>query len=83
LTSTIITRCRPQICLAVLVSLPLAAPEASPAALASPDAYASNYGYHAQPVLAEAAPSSQFHAQDEFGQYNYGFSSPDQVMPLL
>ena len=71
---------------AVLISLPLAAPEASPAALASPDAYASNYGYDynaysALPVV-EAAPSSQFHAQDDAGQYNYGFSSADQVMNL-
>ena len=72
----------PQILVAIFVSLPLASPEASPAALASPDAYASDYGYtntyNALPVV-DAAPSSQYHAQDDFGQYNYGFSSQDQV----
>ena len=70
----------PQILVAIFVSLPLASPEASPAALASPDAYASDYGYtyNALPVV-EAAPSSQYHAQDDIGQYNYGFSSQDQV----
>ena len=70
----------PQILVAIFISLPLASPEASPAALASPDAYASDYGYtyNALPVV-EAAPSSQYHAQDDVGQYNYGFSSQDQV----
>ena len=69
----------PQIYLAVVISLPLAAPEASPEALASPEAYASNYGYYASPVVADVAPSSQYHAQDDAGQYNFGFTSPDQV----
>ena len=70
----------PQILVAIFVSLPLASSEASPAALASPDAYASDYGYtyNALPVV-DAAPSSQYHAQDDVGQYNYGFSSQDQV----
>merc|ERR1712130_1033043 len=69
-----------KIFVAIFVSLPLASPEASPAALASPDAYASDYGYtyNALPVV-EAAPSSQYHAQDDVGQYNYGFSSQDQT----
>merc|ERR1711981_897424 len=69
-----------KILVAIFVSLPLASPEASPAALASPDAYASDYGYtyNALPVV-EAAPSSQYHAQDDVGQYNYGFSSQDQT----
>merc|ERR1712061_749891 len=35
-------------------------------------------GYNALPVV-EAAPSSQYHAQDDAGQYNYGFSSQDQT----
>merc|ERR1711981_1545836 len=69
-----------KILVAIFLSLPLASPEASPAALASPDAYASDYGYtyNALPVV-EAAPSSQYHAQDDVGQYNYGFSSQDQT----
>jgi len=69
-----------KILVAIFISLPLASPEASPAALASPDAYASDYGYtyNALPVV-EAAPSSQYHAQDDVGQYNYGFSSQDQT----
>merc|ERR1712156_977809 len=69
-----------KILVAIFISLPLASPEASPAALASPDAYASDYGYtyNAFPVV-EAAPSSQYHAQDDVGQYNYGFSSQDQT----
>merc|ERR1712025_658736 len=37
--------------------------------------YASNYGYN---LGAEAPPSSQYHAQDDFGQYSFGFASPDQ-----
>merc|ERR1712180_423648 len=56
--------------LAILVSLSLASPEASPEALASPGSYASDYGY---------SPSSQYHAQDNLGQYNFGFTSPDQT----
>merc|ERR1719239_1829690 len=69
-----------QILVAIFVSLPLASSEASPAALASPDAYASDYGYtyNALPVV-DAAPSSQYHSQDDVGQYNYGFSSQDQT----
>merc|ERR1711962_1479217 len=56
--------------LAILVSLSLASPGASPEALASPGSYASDYGY---------SPSSQYHAQDNLGQYNFGFTSPDQT----
>ena len=29
--------------------------------------------------MADLAPSAQYHAQDDAGQYNYGFSSPDQT----
>merc|ERR1712061_869467 len=35
-------------------------------------------GYNALPVV-EAAPSSQYHAQDDAGQYNYGYSDPNSV----
>merc|ERR1712012_592290 len=67
---------------------PVIAPEVSYAYLP----YASNYGYSvpaAAPVVASApvvaaptpvdATNSQYHAQDDFGQYNYGYSDPNSV----
>lgn len=38
-------------------------------------AYAPVYGYYANPVLS----ANQFHAQDEVGQYNYGYSNQDSA----
>merc|ERR1711978_198381 len=63
---------------------PVIAPEVSYAYLP----YASNYGYSVPaaapaPVVAAATPvdatNSQYHAQDDFGQYNYGYSDPNSV----
>jgi uncharacterized protein affecting Mg2+/Co2+ transport len=31
------------------------------------------------PVAAPLSPNSQFHAQDDLGQYNYGYSDPNSV----
>merc|ERR1712186_297475 len=56
--------------------------------------YATNYGYNvpaSAPVVAAApvvgapydASNSQYHAQDDFGQYNYGFSHPTQTKQEL
>ncbi len=45
----------------------------------APDSYAESYGYGYNPLAVNAPlvnPSSQFHAQDELGQYNYGYSGP-------
>merc|ERR1712088_572848 len=73
---------------AVAAAAPVIAPEVSYAYLP----YASNYGYSvpavapapvAAPVVAAATPvdvtNSQYHAQDDFGQYNYGYSDPNSV----
>lgn len=64
-----------QPCLLVLL-LPFGHIESSP--IAKP--YASNFGYTFDPVSssfsAPAVTASQFHAQDEFGQFNYGYSNP-------
>jgi len=38
------------------------------------DAYAPFYGYNLNPI---ATAASQFHAQDELGQYNYGYTNQD------
>merc|ERR1712107_468891 len=67
---------------------PVIAPEVSYAYLP----YASNYGYSvpaaapdvaSAPVAAAPTPvdatNSQYHAQDDFGQYNYGYSDPNSV----
>merc|ERR1712060_117034 len=72
----------------VAAAAPVIAPEVSYAYLP----YASNYGYSvpaagpapvAAPVVAAATPvdvtNSQYHAQDDFGQYNYGYSDPNSV----
>ena len=55
----------------VQVSVPLA-----PAQV--PATYATNYAYSpVAPVAAAAdAANSQYHAQDDFGQFNYGYSNP-------
>merc|ERR1711928_198670 len=56
---------------------PVIAPEVSYAYLP----YASNYGYSV-PAAAPApvdTTNSQYHAQDDFGQYNYGYSDPNSV----
>merc|ERR1711971_1337226 len=51
----------------------MGAPDADP----SPAAYASDYTqYFAAP---EPSPSSQFHSQDDAGQYNFGLNSVDQT----
>ena len=42
--------------------------------LADAYAYAPVYSYYTNPL---AVASNQFHAQDEIGQYNYGYSNPD------
>jgi hypothetical protein len=42
--------------------------------LADTYAYAPVYSYYTNPL---AVASNQFHAQDEIGQYNYGYSNPD------
>lgn len=42
------------------------------AAKPTADAYAPVYGYYTNPL---AVASNQFHAQDEIGQYNYGYSN--------
>merc|ERR1712088_616015 len=69
---------------AVAVAAPVIAPEVSYAYLP----YASNYGYSVPaaapaPVAAAVTPvdatNSQYHAQDDFGQYNYGYSDPNSV----
>merc|ERR1711990_1170950 len=49
---------------------PVAAPVAAPAVASAPVAAA------ATPV---DATNSQYHAQDDFGQYNYGYSDPNSV----
>ena len=45
-----------------------------PEADASPAASASDYTYY----LPAGSPSSQYSAQDEIGQYNFGYKSTDQ-----
>jgi len=65
----------------LVVSLAIVAAHAKPA----PEAYAEAYGYHPEhqnyyvsPVIAAALPkpaASQHHAQDELGQYEYGFNT--------
>ena len=57
-------------CSVLSLSLAVPAPDASPAA------YASDYTNY---IPVEEVPSSQYHAQDDHGQYNYGFASADQV----
>ena len=52
------------------------------------DAYASEYAYYphgasgvyVSPVLAQSVPvNTQFHAQSELGEYNYGYSNQDSA----
>merc|ERR1712073_281883 len=71
----------------VLVAAPVvqdAAPvvQAAPVSQAAsyvPATYATNYAYQTPvaPVVATAdAANTQYHAQDDFGQFNYGYSNP-------
>merc|ERR1711892_88262 len=65
----------------VLFSLSLGVPVPSPDAEpdAAPAAYAADYTHYV-PVQAVAEPqAAQYHAQDDIGQYNFGFSSSDQT----
>merc|ERR1712073_286932 len=51
----------------------------SQAASYVPATYATNYAYQTPvaPVVATAdAANTQYHAQDDFGQFNYGYSNP-------
>jgi len=43
--------------------------------------YAANYGYSAPSVVAPSndLSNAQYHAQDDYGQYNYGYSSPSST----
>merc|ERR1711928_101525 len=56
-------------------------PAAAPAPVAAPVAATV---VASAPVAAAATPvdatNSQYHAQDDFGQYNYGYSDPNSVM---
>ena len=54
----------------MIVSVVVPVPEAD----ASPAAYGSDYTYY----LPAGSPSSQYSAEDEIGQYNYGYNSADQ-----
>merc|ERR1712073_180635 len=65
----------------VLVAAPVvqAAAPVSQAASYVPATYATNYAYQTPvaPVVATAdAANTQYHAQDDFGQFNYGYSNP-------
>merc|ERR1712018_346384 len=55
---------------AVAAAAPVAAPVATPVVASAP-------------LVAAATPvdttNSQYHAQDDFGQYNYGYSDPNSV----
>merc|ERR1712060_898610 len=57
-------------------SVPAAAPAPVAAPVAAPVVASA-------PVVAAATPvdatNSQYHAQDDFGQYNYGYSDPNSV----
>jgi len=65
----------------VLLSLSLGVPLPDAEPDAAPAAYASDYTHYVpvQTVAAPAPPSSQYHAQDDVGQYNFGFASTDQT----
>merc|ERR1719273_3068947 len=41
--------------------------------------YAPNYAYAATATPVSPNPSSQFHAQDNFGNYNYGYADPNSA----
>ena len=61
--------------------------QAAPVAYATPDVQAASVVYNAAPAASPVqiadASSSQFHAQDEFGQYNYGYSDENSVKQEL
>jgi len=61
------------------LAVPLPSPDAEPEADASPAAYASDYTNYVPVQAVAEPPSSQYHAQDDIGQYNFGFASPDQT----
>merc|ERR1712184_164 len=56
---------------------------AAPVAAAAPVAVAPAPVVASAPVVVAATPvdttNSQYHAQDDFGQYNYGYSDPNSV----
>merc|ERR1712014_406454 len=58
-------------------------PAAAPAPVAAPVVASAPVVAAATPVVAAATPvdatNSQYHAQDDFGQYNYGYSDPNSV----
>merc|ERR1712055_725507 len=61
--------------------VPVAQPvETKPVETVAPQAYASGV-----PIVASTndAANSQYHAQDDLGQYNYGFSNPTQTKQEL
>ena len=64
----------------LILSLVVVIAQSKPA----PEAYASDYGYHPQyenyyvsPLISAALPpsASQYHAQDELGQFEYGYNN--------
>ena len=61
--------------------------QAAPVAYATPAVQAASVVYNAAPAASPVqiadASSSQFHAQDEFGQYNYGYSDENSVKQEL
>merc|ERR1711962_1469507 len=67
--------------LSVLFSLSLGVPLPSPDAEpdAAPAAYASDYTHYVPAQVVADPPASQYHAQDDAGQYNFGFASTDQT----
>ena len=66
---------------AVAAAAPVTAEVAPVAVAAAPAVEPVAYTASAVPIVAAPAAtvSSQFHAQDEFGAYSYGYNSPDQA----
>merc|ERR1711983_118605 len=63
---------------AVPAAAPVAVPAASPVAVPVPQA-APVVVPAAAPVVAAAPEGSQYHAQDDFGQYSFGYSDGNSV----
>ena len=61
------------------LAVPLPSPDPDPDPDAAPAAYASDYTHYVPAHAVAQSPSSQYHAQDNVGQYNFGFTSPDQT----